>query len=452
MHCTNPTTEETFDAPPDFTPAQVETALTRAADAFTQWRATPIAERGRLMKSVAAVLRRDRDRLTKLMAHEMGKPVTGGEQEVEKCAWSCDYFADHAAAMLRSEVVATDASHSFVRYDPLGAILAIMPWNFPLWQVFRFAAPTLMAGNVGLLKHAPNVPGIALWIEQAFKDAGFPDGVFATVFLSNDQVAQVIAHPVCRAVTLTGSGRAGKAVASAAGQALKPAVLELGGSDPFIVLEDADPQQVAKVAAGARTLNTGQSCIAAKRFLVHSSIAEDFEYHLAEALKSLKVGDPLDRSTALGPMARLDLLENLEDQVRRSIDAGARLVTGGKRLARKGYFYEPTLLADVRPGMPAFDEETFGPVAALTEFDTIDDALRLANATRYGLGASLWTSDLERAESLAARIDAGVVFVNGTVKSDARLPFGGVKDSGFGRELATPGIRAFVNIKTVWVK
>jgi succinate-semialdehyde dehydrogenase/glutarate-semialdehyde dehydrogenase len=327
-----------------------------------------------------------------------------------------------------------------------------MPWNFPLWQVFRFAAPTLMAGNVGLLKHAPNVPGIALWIEQAFKDAGFPDGVFATVFLSNDQVAQVIAHPVCRAVTLTGSGRAGKAVASAAGQALKPAVLELGGSDPFIVLEDADPQQVAKVAAGARTLNTGQSCIAAKRFLVHSSIAEDFEYHLAEALKSLKVGDPLDRSTALGPMARLDLLENLEDQVRRSIDAGARLVTGGKRLARKGYFYEPTLLADVRPGMPAFDEETFGPVAALTEFDTIDDALRLANATRYGLGASLWTSDLERAESLAARIDAGVVFVNGTVKSDARLPFGGVKDSGFGRELATPGIRAFVNIKTVWVK
>ena len=452
MPCTNPTTEETFDSPPDFTADQIETTLARAAAAFESWRATPMAERARLMKSVATVLRRDRDRLTKLMAHEMGKPRAGGEQEIEKCAWSCDYFAEHAGKLLASETIATDAAHSYVRYDPLGAVLAIMPWNFPFWQVFRFAAPTLMAGNVGLLKHAPNVPGVALAIEKAFKDAGFPEGVFATMFLSNDQAARVIAHPVCRAVTLTGSGRAGKAVASAAGQALKPVVLELGGSDPFIVLEDADPQQVAKLAAGSRTLNTGQSCIAAKRFLVHSSIAEDFEYHLAEAMKSLKVGDPLQRDTVMGPMARLDLLENLHDQVRRTIDAGATLVTGGKRLDRKGYFYEPTVLADVRPGMAAFDEETFGPVAALTEFETVDDAIRLANNTRYGLGASLWTTDLERANDLAARIDAGCVFVNGTVKSDARLPFGGIKDSGFGRELATPGIRAFVNTKTVWVK
>jgi succinate-semialdehyde dehydrogenase/glutarate-semialdehyde dehydrogenase len=452
MPCINPTTEEPFDAPAEFTPDQIETTLARAADAFEPWRATPIVERGRLMKSVAAVLRRDRDRLTRLMAHEMGKPVTGGEQEVEKCAWTCDYFADHAANLLRSEVVATDAAHSFVRYDPLGAVLAIMPWNFPIWQVFRFAAPTLMAGNVGLLKHAPNVPGCALAIERAFRDAGFPDGVFANLFLSNDRAARVIAHPVVRAVTLTGSGRAGRAVASAAGQALKPVVLELGGSDPVIVLEDADPQQVAKAAAATRTLNTGQSCIAGKRFIVHHSIAEDFEYHLAEAMKALKVGDPLDRDTALGPMARLDLLENLDGQVRRSLDAGARLVTGGKRLGRKGYFYEPTVLADVRPGMAAFDEETFGPVAALIEHDGPDDALRIANNSRYGLGASIWTSDLEGAEALAARVEAGCVFVNGTVKSDARLPFGGIKDSGFGRELATPGLRAFVNVKTVWVK
>jgi succinate-semialdehyde dehydrogenase/glutarate-semialdehyde dehydrogenase len=452
MPCTNPTTEETFASPPDFTPDQIEYTLARAASAFESWRTTPIAERGRLMKAVATTLRRDRDRLTKLMAHEMGKPLAGGEQEIEKCAWSCDYFADHAAAMLDRDLVATDAAHSYVRYDPLGAVLAIMPWNFPFWQVFRFAAPTLMAGNVALLKHAPNVPGVALAIEKAFRDAGFPEGVFSTIFLSNDQAAQVIAHPVCRAVTLTGSGRAGKAVASAAGQALKPVVLELGGSDPFIVFDDADPQAVAKLAAGSRTLNTGQSCIAAKRFLVHSSIAEDFEYHLTEAMKSLKVGDPLQRDTVMGPMARLDLLENLHDQVRRSIDAGATLVTGGKRLDRKGYFYESTVLADVRPGMAAFDEETFGPVAAITEFESVDDAIRLANTTRYGLGASLWTTDLERAEAYAARIDAGCVFINGTVKSDARLPFGGIKDSGFGRELAMPGLRAFVNAKTVWVK
>jgi succinate-semialdehyde dehydrogenase/glutarate-semialdehyde dehydrogenase len=443
MPCINPTTEEPFDAPTNSTPEQVETTLGRAAAAFTEWRATPIAERGRLMKSVAAVLRRERDRLARL---------AGGEQEVEKCAWTCDYFAEHAAAMLKSEVVATDAAHSFVRYDPLGAVFAIMPWNFPLWQVFRFAAPTLMAGNVGLLKHAPNVPGCAMAIERAFRDAGFPEGVFANLFLSNEQAAEVIAHPVVRAVTLTGSGRAGRAVASAAGRALKPAVLELGGSDPFIVLEDADVQQVAKAAAGARTLNTGQSCIAAKRFIVHESIAEDFEYHLAEALRALKIGDPLDRETALGPLARLDLLETLDDQVRRTVNAGARLVLGGKRVARKGYFYEPTLLADVRPGMPAFDEETFGPVAALVEHTGPDDAVRLANATRYGLGASIWTKDLQGAEKLAERIEAGCVFVNGTVKSDARLPFGGVKESGFGRELATPGIRAFVNTKTVWVK
>jgi succinate-semialdehyde dehydrogenase/glutarate-semialdehyde dehydrogenase len=386
------------------------------------------------------------------MATEMGKPISAGEQEVEKCAWTCDFFADHAAGMLARELVATDAAHSYVRYDPLGVVFAIMPWNFPLWQVFRFAAPALMAGNVGLLKHAPNVPGCAAAIERAFADAGFPDGAFVNLVLSNEQAARVIADPVVRAVTLTGSGRAGRAVGAEAGRALKPIVLELGGSDPFIVLDDVDVAHVARAAAAARCINAGQSCIAAKRFIVDRKVADDFEYAMCEAMRGMKLGDPLDRDTQMGPLARLDLLENLQDQVTRTLGAGARLVCGGKRVARPGYFYEPTVLADVRPGMPAFDEETFGPVAAITECDGADEAVALANGSRYGLAASIWTNDLERAEQMAGRIEAGCVFVNGAVKSDARLPFGGVKESGFGRELSTAGIRAFVNVKTVWVR
>jgi succinate-semialdehyde dehydrogenase/glutarate-semialdehyde dehydrogenase len=452
MNCINPATEEPFDCPGEFTEQQIHATLQSARQAFETWRQTPVAQRGRLMKAAGAVLRRDRDRLTRLMATEMGKPIAGGEQEVEKCAWTCDFFADHAAQMLQNESIATDAAHSYVRYDPLGPVFAIMPWNFPFWQVFRFACPALMTGNVGLLKHAPNVPGCALAIERTFKEAGFPPGVFANLFLSNDQAAGVIKDPVVRAVTLTGSGRAGRSVAATAGAALKKVVLELGGSDPFIVLDDADVQQVARAAAAARCINSGQSCIAAKRFIVERSIAEDFEYHFKEAMCALPVGDPRDRQTAIGPMARLDLLENLDDQVRRSVQAGARVVCGGKRAARKGYFYEPTVLAEVRPGMAAFDEETFGPVAALIECDGPDDAVRLANQSIFGLGASIWTQDIERAEQLAARIEAGCVFVNASVKSDARLPFGGIKDSGFGRELGVPGIREFVNVKTVWIR
>jgi len=452
MSCIDPTTEEVFESPALFSAQQIAGALAGAAEAFELWRATPMAERGRLMKGVAAELRRDRDGLSRLMAKEMGKPVTAGEQEVEKCAWTCDYFAEHAAGLLKNETIATDASHSYLRYDPIGAVFAIMPWNFPLWQVFRFAAPSLMAGNVAILKHAPNVPGCAAAIEASFLRAGFPRGVFTNVVLSNEQAAEVIAHPVVRAVTLTGSGRAGKAVGAEAGRALKKVVLELGGSDPFIVLEDADVEAVARAAAGARCINAGQSCIAAKRFIVDRSIAEDFTYHMAEAMRALKVGDPLDRQTALGPLARLDLLENLADQVRRTLDAGGRLVCGGKRVARTGYFYEPTVIADVRPGMAAFEEETFGPVAAIVEAAGADDALRLANQSRYGLGASIWTKDIERAEALAARIETGCVFVNSAVKSDARLPFGGIKESGYGRELGAAGIREFVNVKTVWVK
>ncbi len=452
MSLINPTTLKPIDAPALFGAAQIQSTLSQAALGFEVWKKTSIEERGTLIKRAGAILRKERDRLSKLMAIEMGKPITAGEQEIEKCAWTCDFFADNAAAFLKPEAVATDAAHSYVRFDPLGAVFAIMPWNFPFWQVFRFAAPTLMAGNVGLLKHAPNVPGCALAIERIFKETGFPDGAFSNLFLSNEQAAEVIAHPVVRAVTMTGSSRAGRAVGAAAGGALKKVVLELGGSDPFIVLDDADVQSLARTAAGARTLNAGQSCIAAKRFIVDRAIAEDFEYHLCEAMRSIKMGDPLDRQTGMGPLARLDLLENLEDQVQRSIKAGARLVCGGKRADRTGYFYEPTVLADVEPGMPAFDEETFGPVAAIVQCSGAEDAVRLANLSIYGLGASIWTSDIQRAEKLAAQIESGCVFINGIVKSDARLPFGGIKESGHGRELAAFGIREFVNVKTVWVK
>jgi succinate-semialdehyde dehydrogenase/glutarate-semialdehyde dehydrogenase len=452
MTCINPTTEEVLPCSPEHSPDQVEAALRRAAEAHNTWRAKSFEDRARLLKAAAAGLRRNHTALTRLMATEMGKPITPGEQEIEKCAWTCDYFADHAKDMLAPQSVPTDAAHSYVRYDPIGVVFAIMPWNFPFWQVFRFAAPTLMAGNVAVLKHAPNVPGCAHAIERTFLEAGLPAGAFTNLFLSNEAAGKVIAHPAVRAVTLTGSPRAGRSVASQAGGLLKKTVLELGGSDPFIVLPDVDVAAVAKTAAAARCLNTGQSCIAAKRFIVDDAIADDFEYAMCEAMRNMKFGDPLDRQTQYGPMARLDLLETLEDQVKRSIDAGARLLCGGNRIARKGYFYEPTVLTDVRPGMAAFDEETFGPVAAIIRAEDTNDAVQLANHSTYGLGASIWTQDLALADKLAARLDAGCVFVNATVKSDARLPFGGVKESGYGRELAEHGIREFTNIKTVWVK
>jgi succinate-semialdehyde dehydrogenase/glutarate-semialdehyde dehydrogenase len=452
MTCINPTTEEVLPSPPEHSPDQIDAALERATPAFNQWRNESFETRARLLKAAAAVLRRDHLALTRLMATEMGKPITAGEQEIEKCAWTCDYFADHAKALLAPQSVPTDAAHSYIRYDPIGPVFAIMPWNFPFWQVFRFAAPTLMAGNVAVLKHAPNVPGCAQTIERTFTEAGLPPGAFTNLFLSNEAAGKVIAHPAVRAVTLTGSPRAGRSVASQAGNALKKTVLELGGSDPFIVLPDVDVAAVAKTAAAARCLNTGQSCIAAKRFIVDESIADDFEYAMCEAMRTMKFDDPLDRKTQYGPLARLDLLEALEDQVQRSIAAGARLLCGGHRIARTGYFYEPTVLTDVRPGMPAFDEETFGPVAAIIRAANTQQAVQLANQSHYGLGASIWTQDLALADKIAAQLDHGCVFVNATVKSDARLPFGGVKDSGYGRELAEHGIREFTNIKTVWVK
>jgi succinate-semialdehyde dehydrogenase / glutarate-semialdehyde dehydrogenase len=457
MRVINPATEELIGEYDWHRPEKVEAALRAAADAFISWRATSFDERARLMRRAATTLRERRAALALLMTREMGKPVTGAEAEVEKCAGACEFFAERAAGFLADEPIASDATRSYVRFEPLGAVLAIMPWNFPFWQVFRFAAPALMAGNVGVLKHAPNVPGCAAAIEAVFADSGFPPGVFTNLYVDNAGAEAVIRHPAIRAVTLTGSTRAGRAVAAVAGSVLKKTVLELGGSDPFIVIPPAGRgaleflHHAAEQAAAARCINSGQSCIAAKRFIV-VRWSDQFEQHLASVMGGMKVGDPGDRATQVGPLARLDLLEALDDQVQRSRAAGARLLAGGMRLPGRGYFYAPTVLSDVRPGMAVFDEETFGPVAAVVHARDVDEAIDLANASEYGLGASVWTDDAALAERIASRIEAGCVFVNGAVKSDPRLPFGGIKHSGYGRELSEAGIREFVNIKTVWVR
>ena len=452
MKSVNPATGELVRELPEHSQAEVQQRLERAAAAFQSWRRTSFADRAPLLRAAAAVLRQRRDELARLMTLEMGKPIAQAESEVEKCAWACEYFAEHAEGDLASENVPSDASRSFVRYDPLGPILAVMPWNFPLWQVVRAAAPALMAGNVMVLKHASNVPGCAAELERAWDDAGFPPGVFQNLRIAASAAEALVDHPVIQAVTLTGSDAAGMALGARAGRALKKTVLELGGSDAFLVLADADPMEAATQAATARIINNGQSCIAAKRFIVERPLAERFEWLLGQRMARLQVGDPLDRATELGPLARPDLVDTLERQVRDSIRAGARLVTGGSRPARPGSFYAPTVLADVEPGMPAFDEETFGPLAAIVVADDADHAVRLANTSPYGLGASIWTSDLARGEALAREIEAGSVFLNGIVKSDPRLPFGGVKHSGHGRELGLWGIREFVNVKTVWIR
>jgi succinate-semialdehyde dehydrogenase/glutarate-semialdehyde dehydrogenase len=459
MRVINPSTEEVIGEYEFHSPEHVEQTLREALAAFSAWRNTSFDERAKLMRRAGATLRAKSAELSLLMTGEMGKPIVGAEGEVEKCAVACDYFAENAASLLADETVPSDASRSYVHFEPLGPLLAIMPWNFPFWQVFRFAAPALMAGNVAVLKHAPNVPGCAAAIESVFLDSGFPPGAFSNLYLDNDAAEKVIKHPTIRAVTLTGSPRAGRAVAAAAGAALKKTVLELGGSDPFIVIppDGAGRSQsltsVAKRATDARCINSGQSCIAAKRFIVVGGRAtcDEFERHMTHAMSKLKVGDPTDRSTQVGPMARLDLLEGLHDQVERSIRHGARILTGGRRVASKGFFYEPTVLADVLPGMAAFDEETFGPVAAVVQARDVDEAVDLATATEYGLGASIWTPDVALAERVASRIESGCVFVNGIVKSDPRLPFGGIKSSGYGRELSREGLREFVNVKTVWI-
>ena len=447
----NPATDEVLRTFEPHTPAQVEDALAAAEDAFGAWRARSFAERAVPMKRVAALLRERSDRYARLMSLEMGKPITEAKAEIEKCALGCEYFAENAARFLSPETIPTNAQKSYVEYVPLGIILAVMPWNFPFWQVFRFAAPALMAGNAAVVKHASNVPQCALAIEEVFRDASFPEGLVRTLLLAGAQVEPVIADRRVRAVTLTGSSATGARIAAAAGQALKKAVLELGGSDPFIVLRDADLAAAAATGVRARHQNAGQSCIAAKRFLIADAVRDDFERLFVQGVEALRIGDPLDAATQIGPLARHDLRENLERQIGESIRMGARLLTGGKRWGDRGAFYTPTVLADVTPDMPVFSEETFGPVAALVNVRDADEAIDLANRTEYGLGANLWTRDIATAETLARRIESGQVFINGMVASDPRLPFGGVKHSGFGRELSSFGIREFVNIQTVWI-
>jgi succinate-semialdehyde dehydrogenase / glutarate-semialdehyde dehydrogenase len=447
----NPATGEILERFEETSARELERILAAADAAFLEWRTTPFATRAEKMRKAARALRTHSETYARTMTLEMGKPIVQAEAEVEKCASTCEYYADHAEAFLAEQPRETDASRSFVRFDPLGPVLAVMPWNFPFWQVFRFAAPALMAGNAGILKHASNVPRCALAIEEVFSEAGFPRGLFSTVLIGASAVAPLIADPRIVAVTLTGSELAGRKVAEQAGRELKKTVLELGGSDPFIVLADADLAAAAKAAADARLINSGQSCIAAKRFIVVERVADHFLERFFHEMRARRMGDPLARETQVGPQARVELRDALHRQVEESVTRGATIVLGGEIPTGKGAFYPPTLLAAVEKGMPAFDEETFGPVAAVIRAKDETDAIRIANDSTFGLGASLWTEDRGRAERMAAQIEAGSVFVNGVVKSDPRLPFGGIKRSGYGRELSEYGIREFVNIKSVWI-
>ena len=448
----NPATGEILEVIGEWPEERTAATIAAVHGAWPAWRDTPFARRGELMKKAAEVLHRHREEYARLMALEMGKPVTEGRAEAEKCAWVCEYYAESAERFLAPEPAESDGSRAYVAFRPLGPVLAVMPWNFPFWQVFRFAAPALMAGNVALLKHSSNVPLCALAIEEVFHRAGFPENLFRTLMIGSRQVEGVIEDELVKAVTLTGSEEAGRKVAAAAGRMLKKTVLELGGSDPFIVLADADLEETARTAARARCINSGQSCIAAKRFIVEAGVYGEFMERFTRVMAGLVVGDPLDETTQVGPQAREDLMRELHAQVEDSVAAGAELVLGGKPLERQGYFYPPTILAGVRPGMRAYHEEFFGPVASVIRVADPEEAVRVANDSPFGLGGSVWTRDTRKGEEVAARVETGAVFVNGLVKSDPRLPFGGVKRSGYGRELSAFGIREFVNIQTVWVK
>lgn len=430
----------------------VQQLLDQAHRQFLMGRQDPLMDRKKRMLNLANRLRAQSDVLAGLITAEMGKPIRESQAEIEKCAVVCEFYADQTEGFLKPDSIKTEASNSYVRYEPLGIVLAVMPWNFPFWQVFRFLAPSLMAGNVGLLKHASNVTGCAVAIEQLVKESEFPNGSFTTLKIPASVVADIVAHPLVTAVTLTGSDHAGRAVAKVAGQHLKKCVLELGGSDPFIVLADADIEKAARQATVARTLNSGQSCIAAKRFLVEESVAEEFTRRFVHHMTSLQVGDPMDHQTDIGPLARPDLKDELHDQVQRSLAYGAKALCGAGFPASDGNFYPPTILTNVAPGCPAFQEELFGPVAAVTVVKTAAEAVLRANQSDFGLGASIWTNDTARGERLAAELESGGVFINQFTKSDPRLPFGGIKSSGFGRELSDIGMKEFLNAKTVWVE
>ena len=447
----NPATGELLETFASASGAEVEHALARAERAAADWRRRSFEERGVPLRAAARLLEQGASELGRTMAIEMGKPIAQGEGEAKKCAATCTFFAEHAATLLAPEDRPSDAKKSFVRFDPLGVIFAIMPWNFPLWQVFRAAAPALMAGNAMVLKHAANVPRCAIAIARIFAEAGLPEGLFSSLFIDHETAMRLVEDRRVAGVTLTGSDRAGRGVGERAGRALKKCVLELGGSDPFVVLDDADVERAAKVAAEARLLNSGQSRIAAKRFNATAKVYDAFLDRFAAEMKARTIGDPLASDVQVGPLAREDLRAALHRQVEASRAAGARAVLGGEIPSGPGWFYPPTVLTGVEPAMPAFDEETFGPVAAVIRAPDEEAAIDLANQSRYGLGASIWTRDLARAEKIAARIDAGAVFVNGLVKSDARLPFGGIKESGYGRELGREGVREFVDVKTVWM-
>ncbi len=453
MEAVNPATGETIRSYPETSPREAAAAVEAGHEAFLSWRRLTVAERGRFLAGAAALLRERTGRYARLMSLEMGKPIREARAEVEKCAWVCDYFADHAAAMLQPERVRTDARASYVAFQPLGVVLAVMPWNFPFWQALRCAAPALAAGNAMVLKHASNVPGCALAVEEVLRDAGLPEGLFRTVLVGSSAVQALLEHPLVQAVSLTGSTAAGRAVGALAGRLLKKAVLELGGSDPYVVLEDADLEQAAATCVQSRLINTGQSCIAAKRLVVVRKVYQAFTEMVVQGMRSARMGDPLEEATQIGPLARADLREELHRQVTDSVSRGARLLLGGRIPDGPGAFYPPTVLSEVAPGMPAWQEELFGPVAALIPADGEAEALRAANDSPFGLGAALFTRDRERGERLAREeLQAGNCFLNAFVRSDPRLPFGGVKDSGFGRELSRYGILEFVNIKTVYAE
>lgn len=448
----NPATGETLKAFEPLSAAQIEEKLQRASNTFRSYRWTSFGERETKMVRAAEILETDKHEFARVMTTEMGKPIKAAVQEVEKCAWVCRFYAEQARQQLADEVIETNAAKSYVHFQPLGPVLAVMPWNFPFWQVFRFAAPALMAGNVGLLKHASNVPQCSLAIEDIFRQAGFPEGSFQTLLIESAAVQRVLEDKRVVAATLTGSEPAGRSVAGIAGKQLKKTVLELGGSDPFIVMPSANLRDAVATGVRARTLNNGQSCIAAKRFIVHAAIYDEFERGFVEGMKALRVGDPFAESTDIGPLATEQIVNDVHEQVTRSIAGGARLLTGGRRIQGQGNYYEPTVLASIPPDTPAYCEEVFGPVALLFKVAEIDEAIRLANDSEFGLGAAVWTNDAHESARFISEIDAGSIFINGMVASDPRLPFGGIKHSGYGRELSQFGIREFVNIKTVWIK